>query len=95
MRFHAVAFVVVTVLLWVIDRETAGGPWFHWPVLAWALLLGGHYLYLKSRSVDQAWADERARELRYKSYDLGHIQDIRESQRTGHWAGGDPAKRDE
>ena len=54
-----------------------GSPWWSfWPLAAWGVLLAAHYLGCKSRTVDEAWAEERTAELHSKSYDASHIDRI-------------------
>ena len=56
-----------------------GAPWWAvWPLVAWGLLLMVHFLFYRTESVDDDWVEERTLELRSKSYDMGHIDDIRE-----------------
>jgi hypothetical protein len=38
-------------------------------------------MVFKARSVDESWVEERTADLRSKSYDAGHIDDI--AERTG------------
>lgn len=77
-RRHLLAFVVVNVLLTAANLVTGAPWWAFWPLLAWALALTIHYLFYRSATVDDAWVDERTQDLRSKSYDLGHIDSIRE-----------------
>jgi len=85
-RRHLLAFVVVNVLLTAVN-VVMGAPWWaFWPLLAWALALMVHFLVYRAVTVDDAWVDERTQDLRSKSYDLGHIDSIRE--RAGAPAGG-------
>ena len=50
--------------------------WSAWPIGLWALALGVHYLFYKTRNVNERWANERAADLHSKSYDASHIDDI-------------------
>lgn len=62
-----------------------GGRWWSfWPLAAWGVVLAVHYLVRKSRTVDEAWADERAADLRSKSYDASHIDAIARDEAAGH-----------
>ncbi len=54
-----------------------GGWWTFWPLAAWSVLFGAHYLVHKARTVDDAWVEERTDDVRSKSYDAGHIDTIR------------------
>lgn len=75
-RWHRNAFLVVNGALHVANILMGARWWAFWPLFGWGVVFLAHYLYVKTISVDQAWVDERAEELRYKSYDLGHIRDI-------------------
>ena len=61
-----------------------GAPWWAvWPLVLWGMLLMLHFLYHRTASVDDAWVEERTLDLRSKSYDMGHIDDIREHPAPG------------
>ncbi len=75
-RWHRNAFVLVNGALHVVNVVTGAPWWAFWPLVAWGVVFLVHFLYVRTISVDEAWVDERAEELRYKSYDLGHIRDI-------------------
>ena len=57
-----------------------GGPpwWAIWPLLVTGLPFLIHYLALKTLSVDDAWADERAENIHARAYDRGQIEGILE-----------------
>ena len=76
-RPHLAAFVVVNVVLTGINIY-GGAPWWaFWPLAIWGLVLMLHFLYARASSVDEAWVEERTLDLHSKSYDSGHIDDIR------------------
>jgi MFS family permease len=75
-RAHFVVFVAGGAVLLVLAAAT-GWRWIYWPVMVWGVLLLGHYLIYKTRTVDARWVDERTEELYLKSYDRDHIQNIR------------------
>ena len=77
-RRHRNAFLVVNGALHVINVYMGAPWWAFWPLFAWGVVFLAHFLYVRTITVDEAWVDERAEELRYKSYDLGHIRDIEE-----------------
>lgn len=79
LRLHFVCFASVVIALAVIDIGFSEARWFHWPAMAWAVVFSIHFLYCKSHSVDDEWAEERASRLRINSYDLGHIREIEDS----------------
>ena len=57
----------------------SGGPWWSfWPIAAWSAAFAVHYLVYKARTTDERWAEERAADLRSKSYDASHIDSIAE-----------------
>lgn len=77
-RRHLQAFVAVNALLTAINVYTGPPWWAFWPLVVWGLLLMLHFLYHRTQAVNEAWVDERTQDVRSKSYDLGHIDDIRE-----------------
>ena len=84
LRRHLIAYGCASVIFFVADSLMAGAQWFHWPVMAWGVIAGAHFLYCKSLNVDEAWAERRVLDLRVKSYDLGHILAIDETHREKH-----------
>jgi len=50
LRLHAMAFVVVTVLLGAFDWYTAEPYWIHWVVMGWGAGLATHAWLLSSRA---------------------------------------------
>ncbi len=55
----------------------SGAPWWSfWPIAAWSVAFGVHYLVHKARTTDERWADERAADLYSKSYDASHMDRI-------------------
>ena len=69
----------------------SGSPWWSfWPIAAWSMVFGVHYLVYKARTTDERWAEERAADLRSKSYDAGHMDSV--AKRYGD-KGGEPEKK--
>lgn len=75
---HRLAFVLVNVLLTAANVYTGPPWWAFWPLIAWGMVLMLHFLVHRAHAVDDAWVEERTLDLRSKSYDMGHIDDIRE-----------------
>ena len=75
-RLHAGIFLAGAGVLIALNWATGGGWWSFWPLAAWGVALGVHYMIYKSRIVDESWAEERSADLRSKSYDASHIDDI-------------------
>jgi hypothetical protein len=75
-RRHLAAYLVVNIGL-TAANIAGGAPWWaFWPFAIWSMVLMVHYLVYKTATVDDAWVDERVEDLRSKSYDLSHIDDI-------------------
>ena len=76
--WHRNAFIIFNVLLTALNIY--GGPpwWGLWPLLITGLIYALHYLIYKASVIDDDWVDARAVDLRYKSYDQGHIDFIAE-----------------
>ena len=77
-RWHATAYGVSMGGLAIVNIYVGGGWWSFWPMVAWGIVLALHFFYYKSVTVDEDWADERTEDLKLRSYDLSHIQDIAE-----------------
>lgn len=90
LRIHFLAFAGVSIVLVAVDLLFSEARWFYWPVMIWSAVLGVHFLYCKTLSVDDSWAEERTDNIRYKSYDLGHIRDIEDSYKESQSAGEPP-----
>ncbi len=76
-RRHFAAFLVVNVGLTAANVVTGAPWWAFWPLAIWGMALLVHYLVYKTSTVDDAWVDARVADLRSKSYDLSHIDDIK------------------
>lgn len=77
-RWHAGAYGILMGGLAAVNIYVGGGWWSFWPMCGWGLILALHFFYYKSVVVDEQWAQERTDDLKLRSYDLSHIQDIAE-----------------
>ena len=77
-RWHGLAYIGVGGLALLTNLYFGSGWWLFWPLFAWGVALSPHFPYVKSVNVDDGWVGERAEELHFRSYDLGHIRDIEE-----------------
>jgi fatty acid desaturase len=75
-RIHAGIYIAAASVLTAVNAVTGHGWWSFWPVGVWGVALGVHYIIYKAKAVDERWAEERAADLRSKSYDASHIDDI-------------------
>jgi 2TM domain len=76
LRRHLAAYLVVNIGLTAANIASGAPWWAFWPFAIWSMVLMVHYLAYKTSTVDDAWVDERIEDLRSKSYDLSHIDDI-------------------
>ena len=76
LRRHRWLFLVTVGLLTLVNIAVGGGWWAFWVLFGWALIFFLHLCLVRSTHVDDEWVDERTDDLRLKSYDLGHIDDI-------------------
>jgi 2TM domain len=76
-RWHLLAFAVLNAALNVANALTGRPWWAFWPLIVSGFLLGLHYLFYKSATADEHWADERVEELNLKSYDRSHIEELK------------------
>jgi hypothetical protein len=77
-RRHLQAYVLVNALLTAANVYTGPPWWAFWPLAAWGFVLMVHFLFHRAGAANEAWVEERTQDLRSKSYDLGHIDEIRE-----------------
>jgi hypothetical protein len=77
-RWHAWAYAAGAAVLVLANVLTGGGWWSFWPLAVWGVALGIHYLFHKTRTVNDAWVEERTADLHSKSYDASHIDRIAE-----------------
>ena len=76
-RWHAIAFLALNASLGIANAVTGGPWWAFWPMAITGFVLAVHYFLYKAMAVDERWVDERAEELNLKSYDRGHIEDLK------------------
>lgn len=76
LRLHSRAFAAGAGALSVANWFTGAPWWSFWPLAAWGIALAAHALVHKSRTVNEAWAEERTADLHSKSYDASHIDRI-------------------
>ena len=82
-RYHVVAYLAGNALLYGLNKLTSDYIWSFWPFFFWSLLLACHFFLVRSIRADDRWAEERALQLRAKSYDVDHIRSIERSYRDG------------
>ncbi len=75
-RWHATIYGVLIGGLTVVNIYVGGGWWSFWPMCIWGIVLALHFFIYKSVTVDEDWVRERTDDLKLRSYDLSHIQDI-------------------
>ncbi len=77
-RRHFAAYVAALALGVLLNVGFGVGLPFFWPFAAWAFALAIHFFIASSFDVNDQWVDERAAELRMRSYDFDHIANIRD-----------------
>ena len=82
-RIHLRLYLVLGGGLTLIDLFTGAGWWSFTPVCGWGIVLVVHYCYARAANVDDDWVRERTEDLRVRSYDLGHIIDLKERIERG------------
>jgi hypothetical protein len=81
-RPHLWLFCVSNVLLTVVNIIDGAPWWALWPLAGWGLMFSIHFFIYKSLTVDESWADDRIDDLRWRSYDLGHVEDLEDRIRA-------------
>ena len=75
--WHMGAFLVGNLLLQGVNWLVGGSWWALCLLVATALVLTVHYLFYKTATASERWAQARAEELNLKSYDRSHIEDLK------------------
>lgn len=75
-RIHLFAYGAGAAAFLLVALMSSDVSWFFWPAIVWGALVAFHYMYVKSLTIDNRWADRRAADVVEKAYDLGHIEDI-------------------
>ena len=82
-RIHLRLYLLLCGGLTLANLFTGTGWWSFAPVCGWGIVLAVHYLYVRAMNVDDGWVRERTDDLRVRSYDLGHITDLKERVEQG------------
>ncbi len=77
-RPHLCAFLAVFTLTLVLNLGFGAGLPLFWPLAAWSVALAVHFFIASAHDVNERWVDDRAMEVRMRSYDFDHIRDIKE-----------------
>jgi|GEM_PF-264317 len=72
------AFIGVTAAVIVLNVGLDAGMPLFWPLAAWSVVVAIHYFIASAADVDEEWVDDRATEIRMRSYDFGHIGEIKQ-----------------
>ena len=83
LRFHRNAFIAVNGMLTIVNVVIGGGWWAFWPLSVWGVVFFLHLCFVRAVYVDDEWVNDRTDDLRTKSYDLSHIDDIDGRYNTG------------
>ncbi len=76
LRRHVLAYAAVSGVIFLTDLLTPGSWWSVWPIFGWGVAVAAHWMYVKSISIDDDWAERRAEDIRLQAHDQGHIKDI-------------------
>jgi len=82
-RRHVSAFVLVNGVLTAVNVYMGAPWWAFWPLAIWGFALTIHFLVYRTLTVDDSWVEERTLDLRSKSYDMSHMDSIRERTALG------------
>jgi len=84
LSLHLVAFAIFVILLFVFRPFEGDTQIYFWLPFAWGLIAAVHFFVVATLTVDEAWTEERTLEVKVRSYDLGHMEDIRERHEDFH-----------
>ena len=63
---HLVIYIAVSVMLFLFDWLTPGGPWFYWPVLGWgvAVVINAVAVFVSGHFFGASWENRKLDEYR-------------------------------
>lgn len=79
-RGHIVIYMASAVSILMASYGSYRTSWF---LIAWTVLIGVHFLVIKTLTVNDDWGENRAYDLRQKTYDHKHIAQIVDSAVDG------------
>ncbi|NKC12740.1 MAG: hypothetical protein GKR94_11235 [Gammaproteobacteria bacterium] len=82
MGLHAWVFALGNIVLHALNIWQGAPWWALWPLLAWGVPFSIHFFIYKSLTVNEDWADGRIDDMRWRAYDLGHIEDLEDRIRA-------------
>lgn len=84
LRLHLLALAIFVILLFWLRPFDGDTPIYFWLPFAWGILAAVHFFVVATLTVDEAWTEERTLDVKIRSYDLGHMEDIRERHEDLH-----------
>lgn len=84
LRIHLfVLALFVALLFWFTPFPDESAAYF-WLPFAFGLPAAVHFFVVATLTVDETWTEERTLDVKIRSYDLGHMEDIRERHEDLH-----------
>ena len=75
---HLMVFLAALAIVLVLNLGLGAGLPLFWLFAAWSVVLAIHFFIASSKDVREEWFEDKAEELRSRSYDFEHIRDIRD-----------------
>jgi hypothetical protein len=75
-RQHLYVYAALFVLTVLLNKAFGASLPMFWPLAVWGLALTIHFFISSSIDIPDDWIEERAEDLRGRSYDFDHIRDI-------------------
>ena len=76
-RPHQAAYLTALAAMVIVDFFWLDGWATFWPMAVWSTLFGFHFMVVRSLTVDETWAQDRALLETYRPWDTGHIEVIK------------------
>lgn len=77
-RQHLSAYLAVFALVLIANLGFGAGVPAFWPIAVWTVAVAIHYFIASAYDVNEDWMNDRAFELRTRSYDFDHIRNIQD-----------------
>ncbi|MGZ0188744.1 MAG: 2TM domain-containing protein [Alphaproteobacteria bacterium] len=75
-RLHLYLYAAIFVLTVLLNTGFGASLPMFWPLAVWGLAVTVHFFIASSIDVPEEWIEERAEDLRGRSYDFDHIRNI-------------------
>lgn len=79
---HFYAFAGFAALTLIANLGFDAGLPLFWPIAAWSVAVAIHFFIASAADVSEDWIEDKTLDLKMRSYDFGHIDNIKDRVQT-------------